>query len=285
MAQAKKQVAVSKAVEATAQNDNAGRNEQKVITCPEVVTVSIEEFRKRFKFYKHNRGTGTDEKRAREIAKSIAFKGTGWLLNDVIVDKATGTIIDGNTSGLARIIAHDEYGVDMQVRVRLVELPDGLEVWKAASEFNTHSKQWNLNNFVWNHINEGHQNYIRIKDLCDKLGGLFIKNGTTYEWSYAGTLCGREVKQEMREGKFELRDRDFGKRLAFGKEVNAIWEKGGRPNQGSWAEPFIVSLYKFKTEYPKAYKLDHILANVKSSDFDGSQSQQVWRERIYNWSK
>lgn len=285
MTQVSKNVAYSEAVNATAQNDNAGRNEQKVIATPEVVTVSVDEFKKRFKFYKNNRGTGTDEKRAREIAKSIAFKGTGWLLDVVTVDKATGTVIDGNTSGMARLIAHDEYGVDLQVQVRLVELPEGMDVSKATAEFNTHRKQWNLNNFVWNHIKEGHQNYIRIKDLCDKLGGLFIKNGTTYEWSYAGSLCGRTVKQEMRDGKFELRDRDFNKRLAFGREVNAIWEKAGRPGQGSWAEPFIISLHKFKTDYPNAYKLDHILTNVKASDFDGSQNQRVWRDRIYNWSK
>lgn len=285
MAEAKKNVAVSKAVNATAQSDNAGRNEQKVITCPEVVTVSIEEFKKRFKFYKNNRGTGTDVKRAEEIARSIAYKGTGWMLNDVVVDKASGTIIDGNTSGMARIIASEKYGVDMQVRVRLVELPKGMEIWKAASEYNTHSKPWNLNNYVWNHIKEGHQNYVRLKDLCDELGGLFIKNGTTYEWSYACSLSGKTSKTDMRNGKFELRVRDYNKRLVLGKEVNAIWEKAGRPNQGAWAEPFIVSLYKFKSDYPKAFNLDHILTNVNASDFDGSLAQRTWRDRIYNWSK
>lgn len=275
---------VAKGNKSAAQFENTGENN---ILKKTIINFTPEDFDKRFKFYEHNRGNGTDEERAEEMAYDIAYNGTWWMIQPVCIDRKSGIVIDGNHSGRAQIIAHNKYGVNLLIPVELVDLPNGMDKSKAVQILNNERKQWTLEMYIINHIKEGHRSYINLSLMADELGYFFKEDDGKVRWRYLSSLAGKSQQDKLRDGTYSLDKQQMDKQIKFGREILDIWRSAGSPKVGPWMEPFIFACFKLKETMGKSFdieKLKKILQTEKArSEFDGSLSTQRWQEKLCNY--
>lgn len=247
-----------------------------------VFYMDSEEFFKTYHPYKYNRGTGTDEERALKIAREF----NPLLTVPIIVDSKSKTILDGHHLSKAiefintRII--QPYHIP-EILVQEVTLPKGMTVGKAVQIFNNNRKGWDLSDYIENYIKEGYIDYIRLKDLADNIGAFFHED-SKYRWRYTSALAGKSQQEKLRDGTFSLTKAEYEKQFTLGKEIQALWEAGGKPKVGPWAEPFIFAVYQIKDYWGKNWDFERILNAFKKNGAQifglASLSTATWKDNI-----
>ncbi|MBO7732270.1 MAG: hypothetical protein J6S67_06950 [Methanobrevibacter sp.] len=275
---------VAKGNKSASQFENTVENN---ILTKEFINVTPEDFRKRYKFYENNRGNGTDVDRAEEMAYDIANECTWWMIQPVCVDKRTNVVIDGNHSGMAMLIAHEKYGVNLLIPVELVDVPSKMTTSKAVQTLNNERLQWTLEMYIINYIKEGNKNYKNLQDMADELGYFYKEDNGKIKWRYLSSLAGKVQQEKLRDGTYVLDKQQKEKQIKFGTEILELWRAAGMPKPAAWIESFITAVFKLKEVMGRSFdsdKLKKILGTEKArKEFDGSQSAKTWQERISGW--
>lgn len=245
-----------------------------------VFYMDADSFFKTYHPYKYNRGEGTDEDRARKIAREF----NPLLTVPIIVDCKSKTILDGHHLSRAIQIINTESDHKIpEILVQEVRLPNGMKVGKAVQVFNNNRKGWDLSDYIENYIKEGYADYIRLKELADNIGPFFHEENK-YRWRYTSALSGKSQQDKLRDGTFSLSKAEYEKQLVFGKEIQELWEAGGSPKVGPWAEPFILAVWSIKDYWGKNYNFNKMLnvfmENGKHIFESSSLSSKVWKDNI-----
>lgn len=235
--------------------------------------------------YEFNRGTGTDEERARKIAREFNF----LLTVPVIVDPKSKTILDGHhLSRAIQIINTETENRIPEILVQEVILPRNMNVGKAVQIFNNNRKGWDLSDYIENYIKEGYVDYIRLKEMADNIGPFFHEDNK-YRWRYTSALAGKNQQDKLRDGSYSLSKADYEKQFALGKEIQAFWKAGGSPKVGPWAEPFILAVWniKYNPLTSKFYDFNRLLEifTLKGKEIfaSSSLSTKVWSDNILEY--
>ena len=257
----------------------------KTIKPKKVFYTSVEDFLKKYHWYENNRGMegGVDMDRVEDIAYDIAYNETDWMLMPAVVDVKTKTVLDGNTSGRAQVMANQEYGVDLQILVIEVELPKGLSVHKAVRIFNNERINWSLIQIIKNEIQEGNKDYIRLDMMARALGEFFMDDYGKPRYRYASALAGASKQKELRSGEYTLSKKDMAAQSKLGEIVSRCWEAGGKPSVGPWAEGFVVALVKVANFMGAAFNAEKLVAAFEEEGyklFDATTKTEVWKDRI-----
>ena len=220
--------------------------------------------------------------RVEDIAYSIAYEGTGFLLMPIVADKVTKTVIDGNTSGLARLVAHKKYGVNLDMHVIEVDLPKGMSVPEAVQTFNECRNNWQFVHYVLTGINEGKPDFIRLKSMIESIGTPFINDSGSYRWRYATSLSGKNQTEAVKNWAYTLSKKDMEEQIQTGVEVRELWEAGGCPTIGAWFEAFILAYVKAKDFYGSALKFQKLKNHIKEHKgfFAGYEGTKSWTNAI-----
>ena len=243
--------------------------------------MSVEEFYNTFKFYQYNRGKGTDMKRAEKMAFDIAYNGTWWMVQPVVIDKKRKIILDGNHTGTALIIAHNKHGVDLQVPIIFTDVPKEISVGKSVQKLNNSREGWTLEEYILNYIQEGNDNYKRLSELGDKLGYPFVDAKGKKKWNYIADLSGVSKRSALKEGLYTITEQHVEEQLALGKEIISVWKAAGEPVISSWFEGFVIGYIQIR----KFFEGDNtVYEDIKRAvqkeenkiHFDGKTGQTDW---------
>ena len=275
----------AKATKVVANAVQNGDTELSNVTPKDVKWVTPEEFMKKYHWYVFNRGNGTDPERVSQIAQSIAFKGTDWMLNSIIVNARTNTVLDGNTSGAAQIEAYQKYGWQGKMLVLEVEVPSNITDHLGVQKLNNERDGWVLGAYILTAIKEGKADYIRLKEMVESLGMFFYdEEKEKYQWRYASSLAGSNQTDKIKEGTYTLTKKDVEEQTATGREVIEMWNIVGQPKIAAWVESFIFAWIKTKAYFGKNLNYGKIKKYLATEEgkrlFDGNQSTKVWIDRF-----
>lgn len=226
-----------------------------------------------------------DWKRIHEIAYSVAYLNTSWLLMPLIVDTQTKMLIDGHNTFLAMKELYDKYDIDVEAAIMWITLPKWVSVDEATALFNNKRAPWKLANYIMMYALKGNKNYVNLGDMATKLGGVFVKDNGEIKWRYAAALGGRNFQDALKDGNYVLTDKMMDEQTKLGKMVNALLEKAGQTNTGPWVEPFViacVSVLGGMSQKATEIKFNHLMNNIQNVVFDGTLSTLTWKGRLMN---
>lgn len=275
----------AKATKVVANAVQCGDTESMNVTNKNFKWVTPEEFMKKYHWYVFNRGNGTDPERVSQIAQSIAFNGTDWMLMPVLVNAKTHTVLDGNTSGAAQIEAYQKYGWQGKIMVLEVDVPSNVTDHIGVQKLNNERDGWQLEDYILTAINEGKVDYIRLKEMVESLGMFFYdKEKDKHQWRYTSSLAGSNQAIKIKEGKYVLTKKDVEEQTTTGKEVIEMWNIAGQPKIAAWVEAFIFAWIKTKAYFGKNLNYTKIKKYLATEEgkrlFDGNQSTKVWVDRF-----
>ena len=274
---------VTKAVAHAVQQVSAGL--RKLIKRKTVKWVSVEDFLKEYHWYKFNREKGTDMERVADIAYDIAFNNTGWMLPPVIVNAKTKTALDGNTSGQGQVMAYQKYGVDLEIMVVEVELPEGMTDHQAVHILNDLRKNWRLRDYIGSCLQQKKADFLRLQELALLLGECFVSSTGEAQWRYTLALSGSsQQEQRIKEDRFVFTKGDQEQCFEVGSEIVKVWKMVGSPKTGGWFEAFIFAWVNVRNIFGKNFKLDKLYRFFSTDNgrrmFDGSENTRVWVDRL-----
>lgn len=249
---------------------------------------TLDEFTKKYKRYVHNRGIegGVDVNRAKAIAREIRTLGTYWLINPILVNKRTKTMVDGHTTLEALKILRDEYGIELDVPVCIIDVPKEVSDAQAIQMFNNIGLPWKLLMYVLNYAQEGNKNYQALIEMCKTLPEGYFHRGEDILIRNTAALGGKCQQENLRTGKFKLTEEDVQTQMELGNTVNRILVAAGKPKSGQWTESFIIAVYKLNETLGKAFNVDKLVRVLESnknnerSIFNGNTTTKYWQENI-----
>ena len=247
--------------------------------------LSLQEFKRTYKWYKENRGGKVDWDRVHEIARSIVYNNTGWLVMPIIVDAKSKTVLEGWHTGHALEEVEEKYGIKVIIIVVEVNLPENVTVGDAVKMYNNKRKGWTLEMFILDYILHGVPDYKRLKEMAEKLGDFFIDEDGKIRWRYVSSLCGKCQQDELRDGTYTLSKKDMDAQMVTGTEILGLWEAAGKPKIGPWMEGFIIAWCKLKDMFGKSLNYEKFKTKVANhkNEFDGANPAKVWSERFGAW--
>ena len=288
-----KRIYTLKGSKATASSQKAGSGSLKK-TCKtykrEVRQIMISALPYCVKPNPNNRGGDINWDRVHMIAKSIVEEGTEYLVMPIIADMTTHIMTDGGHTYYALREVLEEYGFDFPVMVIYVEYPAKKSIDVVTAEINNDRNGWELENFINLQILQGNKNYINLKKMAEEVGGAFIKKGNKEKirWRYLSSLCGHSCQQELREGTYQLSDKQMSEQIELGNMINNLLNKAGVTQIAAWLESFILAFVKGITQYNARGMKNYYTSVYNRIDtivFDGSQSTCVWAERLSGMDK
>lgn len=240
----------------------------------------------------NNRGGITDPKKVERIADSVVYSDTEYLMMPIIVDMATKIVTEGNHTYKSAIKIYEDYGFEFPVLVVYREYPKDKDIDEITAEINNDRDPWKLVNYINLYILQGNKNYINLKKMAEEIGGVFIKNGEI-RWRYISALCGRSCQQELRDGTYQLSDKQMAEQIELGKMINNLIEKASKSQESAsriaaWLESFTLAFVHGISQYNargmKNY-YNSVYNRIDSITFDGSQSTCLWAERLSGMDK
>ncbi len=249
---------------------------------------TLDDFLKKFKRYIYNRGLegGVDLNRAKAIARDITALNTFWLVNPIFVNKRTKTMVNGHHTLEALKILRDEYGIELEVPVCIIDIPAGISDAQAIQMFNNIGLPWKLLMYVLNYAKEGNKNYESLIEMCKNLPEGYFHKGEDLLIRNTSALSGKCQQENLRQGKYKLTSEDVKEQVAFGEVINRILVAAGSPKSGQWTESFIIAVHQLRETLGKAFAVDKLVNALENNQnnarnlFNGSTSTKYWRENL-----
>ncbi|MEE3415757.1 MAG: hypothetical protein VZR53_10365 [Prevotella sp.] len=163
------------------------------------------------------------------------------LLSPIILNKATGHLIDGQHRWESLKNLTEVIPVDIPINVLVVNVHPDEELQKII-DANTNSKNWSMNDFLKAYKEEGNNqaSYKRLEDFCSMSKLLHNEKKGTYNYRY-GACClkAKPQQKELKDGLFTVTDEEVVKGLSTIKEVEAICNALNL-SSGHWMEYIIT---------------------------------------------
>ncbi len=280
-----------KGSKATAGTQSAGSGSKK--TCKtykrEVRQIMISALADCIKVNPNNRGGNINWKRVHTIAKSIVEDDTEYLVMPITADYNTNIITEGHHTYFALLEVLEKYGCDFPVVVIYVHYPANKLIDEVTAEINNDRSGWQLDDYVNLQILNGNRNYINLRNVAEKVGGVFIRDNGKIRWRYVSALCGHSCQTELREGTFQMTDKQAAEQIELGTMVNNLLSKAGATDHiTAWLESFVLAFVHGISQYNARGRKNYYSSVYKRIDtitFDKSESTSLWAERLSGMDK
>lgn len=279
-----------KSSKATAGTQSAGSESKK--TCKtykrDVRQIMISALPDCIKANPNNRGGNINWDRVHYIAKSIVEDDTEYLVMPLTVDYNTNILTEGTHTYFALQEVFEKYGFDFPVVVCFVHYPTNKSIDKIQAEINNDRKGWQLDDFINLEILNGNKNYINLKKVADNVGGVFVKDNGGIRWRYLSALCGHSCQTELREGTFQMTDKEAAEQIELGTMVNNLLSKAGVTSIKAWLESFVLAFVRGISQYNARGRKNYYSAvydRIDTITFDNTESTCTWAERLSGMDK